>query len=93
VRQRPEIKPSVDLPVSAAAEELTGFEMIAIEKRYGKDLSDLSAPKILMGTVWAYRNRDGERASWADVEAMTMRELAGFFEAEPADPDSDVGKE
>lgn len=92
MRERSEIKPTVDLPLSAASEELNGFEIIAIEKQFGRDFADISAPLMLMGVVWAYRNRDGRSASWADVKKMTMRELGAFFEPEPGDPDSDAGK-
>lgn len=78
--------------MSVAAEELTGFEIIAIEKQFGKDLADLSAPLVLIGMVWAFSNRDGKSASWADVKAMSVRQLNGFFEPEPVEPDGEQGK-
>jgi hypothetical protein len=95
MRELEPVKPSVDLPMSMAAQELTGFEILAVEKRYRASFADLGPIKLLIGTVWAYANRDGQQRAWPDVEAMTMRELSGFFEPEPEDmtEDSDAGKD
>lgn len=81
----------VDLPLSEAIQELTGVEVIGIEKRYGRALEDLGGIRTLCGAVWAYMNRE-TKTEWSTVERLTMRELAGFFAAEDPDPDSDQGK-
>lgn len=96
MRDRPAIKPSIDLPLSAAAEELTGFEVLAIERQWGRPMHELGGYQLLAGTVWAYQNRQAQ-TGWDAVKAMTMRELSGYFEPEPDDthdtePDTELGK-
>ena len=92
------ITPTVDVPLSDAVQELTGFEALAIQKRTGHKLEDLGGIDLTIGVVWAYSNRNGQKTSWTAVEQMTFRELTGFFAAEPDDvdqddPDSDAGKD
>lgn len=82
------VKPTLDVPLSVAVEELTGFEVLGVQKRFRKNMDGLGGAEILMGTVWAYENRDGKTASWQTIEAMTMRELTGYFEAEPEEPET-----
>lgn len=91
------IIPTVDIPLSDAVEEMTGFESLSIERRYNKNLNELGGVGLTIGVVWAYENRDGKKRSWASVENMTTRELAGYFAPEPDDvdesePDSEAGK-
>lgn len=88
--------PVVDLPLDVAASELTGFEVLGIEKRFTK-LEEMGGTQMLIGCVWAYENRRDKR-SWQSVEALTMRELQEYFADSPDDvlvddPDSDMGKE
>lgn len=91
------IEPTLDLPLSAAVEELTGFEVIAIQKHFGTDMAELGAARLVIGVVWVYENRDGRKRDWASVKAMTLRELNGYFQPEPQEavedePRTDVGK-
>lgn len=92
------IKPTHDVPLSVAVEEITGFETLGIEKRYGRKMEELGGTTLLMGVVWVYENRGDKKTSWSAIEARTLRELNGYFPAEPVDadtnePDSDLGKE
>lgn len=94
----PPITPTVDIALSDAVEELTGFEALTIERRYNKKLEDLGGIALTIGVVYAYENRTGNKRNWASVENMTFRELTGYFAAEPDDvdqdePDSEAGKE
>jgi hypothetical protein len=86
-----------DLPLSVAAEELTGFEVIAIQTHFKADLSDLGGARTLLGAVWAYGNRDGATLSWNAVKSMTLKQLNAVFAPEPidadaSDPDTELGK-
>lgn len=90
--------PVVDLPLSVAVEELTGFEVIAVENHFRKDFHELGGMKTLIGTVWVYGNRNGNKLDWPVVKGMTLKQMRGFFAPEPEDPiedepDSDLGKE
>lgn len=90
--------PTLDIPLSDAVQELTGFEALHIERRYNKKLEELGGISLTIGVVWAYENRNGQKRSWASVENMTFRELTGYFAPEPDDvnedePDSDTGKD
>jgi hypothetical protein len=92
------ITPTLDIPLSHAVEELTGFEALAVERRFNKKLEELGGIGLTVGVVWAYENRNGNKRSWASVENMTFRELSGYFAPEPddideTDPDSDAGKD
>lgn len=94
--QRPKIEPTVDVPMSVATEEITGFEAIGIEKRFGRKLEELGGTSLMIGLVWVYENRTAKK-SWTAVEGMTLRELQGYFQPEPddtdpEDPDTEVGK-
>lgn len=88
---------TVDLPLSVAVEELTGFEVIAIQTHFHADFNDLGGVRSLLGTVWAYGNRDGKTLSWPVVKAMTLKQMNQIFAPEPGDtdpddPDTDMGK-
>jgi hypothetical protein len=78
---REPIKPTVDFPLSEAADELTGFEIIAIEKHYGR-LDTLVLGQLTVGFVWAFENRATKR-TWAEIEAWSMAALNGYFAPEP----------
>jgi hypothetical protein len=82
-----------DLPLSAAVEELTGFEVIAIQTHFKTDFAELGGVRSLLGAVWAYGNRDGASMSWNVVKALTLKQMNGMFAPEPVEPDSDMGKD
>lgn len=89
--------PVSDLPLSVAVEELTGFEVIAIQTYFKADFAELGGIRSLLGAVWAYGNRDGHTLSWNAVKALTLKQMNGMFAAEPidadpTDPDTDLGK-
>jgi len=84
-------KPTVDIPLSVAVEELTGFEVIGIQDHFRTTMENLGAIKLVIGACWAYENRTA-KTSWSAVEGRTLKELNGFFAEEPEDPDSDEGK-
>jgi len=86
-----------DLPLSAAVEELTGFEVIAIQNHFKADFQELGGVRSLLGAVWAYGNRDGATLSWNAVKALTLKQMNDLFapepvDADPSDPDTDLGK-
>jgi hypothetical protein len=88
--------PTLDLPLQAAIEEMTGFEALGIEKRYGRKLEELGGMALTIGVVWVYENRR-EKTSWVTVEQRTLRQLNGYFAQPPDDinedePDSPLGK-
>jgi hypothetical protein len=74
----------VDIPLSVAAEELLGWEVLAIERHYGAGMENLSGSTLLIGCVWAFSNRTDAKRSWVDVEAMSLKTLGAFFAPEPA---------
>lgn len=85
-------------PVSVAVQELTGWETIAIKKHYKVDLSQLGGVELTMATVWALENRrrseaNDPPATWTEVESLSLRQLNGYFPPEPAEPDSEMGKD
>lgn len=91
-------KPTLDMPLTDAVQELTGFEALQVERRFNKKLEELGGIGLTIGVVWAYENRNGQKRSWPSVENMTFRELTGYFAEEPddvnqAEPDSDAGKD
>jgi hypothetical protein len=94
---RPPVEPTLDVTLQVAVEEMTGFEVMGIEKRYGRKMEDLGGTALMVGVVWAYENRDGKKTSWVAVEQRTLRELNGYFQPAPDDvnedePDSEPGK-
>jgi len=86
-----ETKPVVDIPFAEALQELTGWEMLGIGKRYGQEFNDLGPLKVLMGTIWSYENRTA-KTEWSHVERMTLSQLEGYFAQPDPDPESDQGE-
>jgi hypothetical protein len=92
------ISPSVDIPLSDAAEELTGAEARTIQQHFREKLENLGSIELTIGLVYTYENRAGNKVGWAAVEGRSIRELSGFFAPEPEDasddePDSVSGKD
>lgn len=86
------------MPLSVAVEEMTGFEVIAIESHFKRDFQDLGAMKTLIGAVWVYGNRNGQKMEWATAKGMTLKQMQNYFVPEPeeeieGEPNSDLGKE
>ncbi|WP_112277148.1 hypothetical protein [Lentzea terrae] len=79
------------LPLEQSIKGLTGFEVIAAQKRYGMDFEKLGGIRTLVATVWAYENR-AEKTSWQAIEGMTLSELESYFPEPDLDPESDQGK-
>jgi hypothetical protein len=84
VTNRPEIKPTVDFSLSEAAQELTGFETIALEKKFGKRMDAFGVGEAAAGFVWTFENRD-RKVSFDEIAKWTNRELSGYFAPEPED--------
>lgn len=80
-----DIKPSVDFPISEAAQELTGFETIALEKRLGKRLDALGLGELTVGLVWSFEKRTNPHVTWDEIGKRTQKELSGFFAPESDD--------
>lgn len=76
--------PVVDVPLSEASQDLTGYEVTAIERHWAAGIEDLSGTKMLMGCIWAYEGRrEGKAVSWARVNEMTYRQMSAYFKEEP----------
>ncbi|HLL68810.1 MAG TPA: hypothetical protein VK453_24315 [Micromonosporaceae bacterium] len=88
---RPDITPTVDFTIQEAMEELTGFETIAIQKRFGNEIEKLGGVITMIALVWAFENRRA-KVDWGTVERKTLRELNGYF-AKADDPDVVEGKD
>lgn len=87
------VQPTLDIPFSEAFDGLNGFEVIAIETHFGKDVSELGPVRLTMGVIWAYQSRGGTKADWKTIKSMTLKEINGYFAPEPPDPESDAGKD
>jgi hypothetical protein len=84
--------PVVDIPFDVALEELNGFEVIAINKRFKAHLTDIDPLLAMMAVVWAFENRDGKTRSWESVQGMSQREISEYFADPTGDPDDEQGK-
>lgn len=83
----------VDLPVKAAIQGLTGFELLAIQRRYHvNSITALGDTALTIGMVFSYARREDPSVTWDDVEAMTFEQYEACFAPTDPDPDSDQGK-
>jgi hypothetical protein len=85
-----------ELPLSVAAEELTGWEVLDIQGHFKQDMDDLGTVKLLIGAVWVYEcRRTGTKVPWGQIKSMALKTLSGYFAAEPDDPDTadELGKD
>jgi hypothetical protein len=87
-------QPGTEWPLSVAVEEVTGFEILGIQKHFGLDFGDLGAARLLMAVVWALENRSRQGTTtgpvtWFDVESLSLRQLNGYFSAEPVEAEED----
>lgn len=78
----------IELPIEQAFRELTGFEVLGIQRHYALDMAHFGSTVTLLGTVWAYKCRAGEKPTWDSVERMTLEELRAFFPQTDPDPES-----
>lgn len=95
-------EPVCDWPLAQALEELFGWEVLVIEKRFGKDIGNLPSVSLTMAVVWAMENRrrKADRAplfSWPDVESWSLRQMNAYFpkppdEDDPDEPETELGK-
>lgn len=95
-------QPVCEWPLSQALEELYGWEVLVIEKKFGKDVGNLPSVSLTMAVLWAMENRrrKATKASpfgWPDVEAMSLREMNAYFPKPPNEdldaPDTELGKD
>jgi len=86
-----EVKPTADVPLEEAVQELTGFEVLGIQKRFGTDFEKLGGLQALIGTVWALENRQ-VKTDWSTVERMTIKQLNGYFPEREPDPEGEQGE-
>lgn len=90
--------PKCAVPMSVATEELTGFEVLGIEKHFGVSLDRIGTISLMIGVIWALESRAASRpASWAAIKNMTIKDMSEYFPPEPDDampdePDSELGK-
>ena len=76
------------LPLSEAAQGLTGYEVLAIQKAMAKNLEALSGSELLIAATWAYMARD-RKVEWAEVKSLTLKQLGAYFADEPEAPELD----
>lgn len=81
-----------DFTEEEAIGELTGFDIEAIRKKFGRDLSELGSEAVTAAT-WCLLNRDGRKVELATVKAMSLRQMKAHYRAAEDDPDSDTGKD
>lgn len=90
------------IPMSEAAELLTGGEIGLIEQHFKVffDPDTMSPVSMMMGIIWALERRRPvvkgvKRFDWTAVEIMTMREYSEYFAPEPPaiDEESESGKD
>lgn len=84
-------EPTINLPFDEALKDLTGFEVLGIQRHYGLDMERLGGIRSMIGAVWAFENRQA-KTDWSTVERMTLRELNEYFAEPDPDPESDQGK-
>jgi hypothetical protein len=73
------------LSPEAAAESLTGFDEIAIEQMFRKDISDMSGTMSMRAIMFVLQRRDGQSDADAfrAVMAAPLKEIqAGFAEVD-----------
>lgn len=98
-----EQQPRQEMTLNEAVESLNGFDEIAIEKRFGGDITSLltnHAIRAVRATVFVLRRRDGlkdDEAYKASME-MSIREAQDYFPDEPDEimpdePVTEVGKD
>ncbi len=80
-----DIKPSVDFSLQDAVNELTGFETIALEKKYQKRLDAFYLGELTVGLVFTFEKRTNPQITWDEVGKRTQKELSGFFTPESDD--------
>lgn len=93
----PVTPPTLDIPLEDAIQEMTGFELRAIQRRLNMKMEELGRVDLTIGAIFTYENRNGNKRSWASVENMTLKDMSGYFapspqDADPDDPDSELGK-
>lgn len=91
-RTPPAGTPVVDLPLDEAIQELTGFEVLEIEKHFGRPMEQLGGTSLLIGAVVVFEKRAGRSPSWQVVKGRSMKQLSQFFADESVDPDDEQGK-
>ena len=87
-----DIKPTCQWPLLEAIEELTGCEIIAIEREFKCHVESLSQHQTIIGVVWAFENREHER-TWAEIKSLRRKELTGYFQPEPKDDEDPLSEE
>lgn len=95
---------TTDLTLEEMGESLTGFDEIAIETHFGKQVNDLLTNSPTMGIralIFVHKTRDGSSPTEAKAAAMslTLKDVMAFFDVsgaedfDPNSPDSESGKD
>jgi hypothetical protein len=85
------VKHTLDIGFGDATQGLTGYEVFAIEKHFGRGTEDLHSIELMVGTVWAYESRNAEKpVSWTIPCNMTVKQLRDYF---APDDDDAAGKD
>jgi hypothetical protein len=80
------------LTIEEAAESITGFEEIAIERQFGSDLTSLTSTMQARALVFVLllRQSGDPVAAKNDVMKMTLKAVMGSFNTdEPSEPGND----
>lgn len=83
--------PIIDMSFGEASKELTGFDVIEVEKHYHASMENFSGVQILKSTVYALRKRV-DPLSWEDVESLTLSQLKAHFASDEKAEDRDQGE-
>lgn len=88
------------LTVDEHMELLTGFDEVAIEERFGKDIDSLRFTMSLRALAFTSRTRNGQPAkdAYKAVMSLTLKELGDLFaddadEPMPDEPVTEPGKD
>jgi hypothetical protein len=83
--------PTFDFTVEEGGEELTGFDLEAIRRAFGRDFTELGST-ALTALTWALLGHDpATKVDVATVKAMSMKTLAAMY-VPATDPEVDEGK-
>lgn len=79
-----------DVSEQDSMQELTGHDLAAIRRHFGKDTLDLGA-EMLTAITWALLNGAGQKVDVAAVKAMKVGEMKAYY-APMTDPEEEEGK-
>jgi len=87
------------MTIEEMTESLNGFEEIAVAKKFGAELDDLPATRMLRALVFIDRKRSGDddKAAYDACMTLTLKQCLDYFqvddEVDEEDPVTEGGKD